>query len=201
MGILSNQRKGAGTSRYNFKDDVGWLLKQIEDLRIDDPGNQLPGLLTVDGYIDLAQVNRIRMAAGMPALEIPIAPVKEPDPVVAQSIKNPWLVVTLTGREPMRISRDEWLIVTSAEFTRGDNLTRLTVRRHHTDGAVIVYGVYRSGQNEVRGGEVINAGESVIDAIERVGWWMEGHVTWGHGDVTFKLAVHECIANLPAVDI
>lgn len=64
MAILSNQRKNAGTSRYNFKNDVQMLLGWIEDLRTIETA-PTEGFIYIAGNVDLDQVNRIRRMAGM----------------------------------------------------------------------------------------------------------------------------------------
>ncbi len=72
MAILSNQRKGAGTSAYNFKNDVMMLLGWIENLRIENGGDideAKTGTIYIAGNVDLGQVNRVRRIAGMTELE------------------------------------------------------------------------------------------------------------------------------------
>lgn len=72
MAILSNQRRGAGVSRYNFKNDVMLLLGWIETLRIENGGDvdeAATGTIYIAGNVDLGQVNRIRRMAGMEELE------------------------------------------------------------------------------------------------------------------------------------
>lgn len=69
MAILSNQRRGAGLSRHNFKDDMGILMGWIED--ICDPSDEEaePNMLRLDGYVSLSQINRIRAILRMPPIE------------------------------------------------------------------------------------------------------------------------------------
>lgn len=69
-GILYNQRSAG--SGYNFKDDVQMLLTWIEQLRVVNGGdlNEFKtGTIYIEGNIDLAQVNRVRRAAGMKELD------------------------------------------------------------------------------------------------------------------------------------
>jgi hypothetical protein len=142
---------------------------------------------------------------------------------------NPKLTITLTGKPPVKITKDEWPIVASAEDKHYDNqhefqanrtATWKLIVRQHKDGRTIVYGIYsyssqyqgESG-SDIRGGELIavegsseeEIGETdgIIAAIQRVGEDMEQRVpdngVWGKG--YFPRLVHECIADLPAVEL
>ena len=63
MAVLYGKKRG---SRYDFRNDVQMLLGWIEELR--DVECDEPGMLFVCGVMDLAQLDRIRGAAGMAPL-------------------------------------------------------------------------------------------------------------------------------------
>jgi len=132
---------------------------------------------------------------------------------------NPYLTITLTGRPPVKIKKNEWPVLAEAsendrhgtqvgnEPDREDDW-RLRVRKH-TDGRAIVYAVYdyrSQWQDErsvgVRGGELVPADGDVVEALNRVAANMVERVSAEHlpGDVFRRLA-QECIADLPAVEI
>jgi hypothetical protein len=132
---------------------------------------------------------------------------------------NPYLTITLTGRPPVKIKKDDWPVVASAsendrhgaqignEPNREDDWD-LKVREHE-DGRRIVYGIYdhsTAWQNEsglnIRGGELIDKDADVVEAIQRVAANMAERVNAESfpGDVFLRLG-HECTADLPAVEI
>ena len=143
--------------------------------------------------------------------------------------KNPKLTITLTGRPPVKITKDEWPVIASAEDKEYDNQYEFQANRcaswklivrQHNDGRTIVYGIYSyssqyqgEGDSDIRGGELITVldadaesvgdAEPIIAAIKRVGEDMEGRVpdggSWSKG--YFPRLIHECIADLPAVEL
>ena len=86
-----------------------------------------------------------------------------------------YLTITLTGRAPVRIRREDWPILARARQPYGDGVRRqrecaLTVRQH-ADGRAVVYGVYSSevpGEHDVRGGAVVPADGNLAAAIRQV---------------------------------
>lgn len=69
MAILSNQRRGAGTSRYNFKEDMAMVMYWIETLReMDSPYDCDGEEIYIAGSLSLPQINRIRGILGMEEL-------------------------------------------------------------------------------------------------------------------------------------
>jgi hypothetical protein len=144
--------------------------------------------------------------------------------------ENPKLTITLTGRPPVKITKDEWPVIASAEDKEYDNQYEFRANRRaswklivrqHNDGRTIVYGIYSyssqyqgEGGSDIRGGELITVldadaesvgdAEPIIAAIKRVGEDMEGRVpedggSWSKG--YFPRLIHECIADLPAVEL
>lgn len=142
---------------------------------------------------------------------------------------NPYLTITLTGRPPVKIKKDDWPVIASAKHKDYDNQYefqanrkadwKLTVRQH-ADGRTVVYGVWTydtNWQNEdcgdVRGGELITVTggadtervgdtEPIVAAIQRVGEDLESRMPegrWSSG--VFPKLIHECIADLPAVEL
>lgn len=131
---------------------------------------------------------------------------------------NPKLTITLTGRKPVTIVKDQWPIIAEAGDKNWDNQYEFQANRtwnydlkvrQHEDGRTIVYGIYRYGthyQGEsgacIRGGEMV-AADDVIPAIQRVGKWMADNLPSNHADEAeiFHRLVNECIADLPAEEL
>lgn len=142
---------------------------------------------------------------------------------------NPKLTVTLTGRAPVKITKEDWPVIAQAadkefdnqhEFQANRKASWKLIVRQHRDGRTIVYGIYdydshyqdESGSN-IRGGELLTVtganedrigdAEQIIAAIQRVGAELEDRIpdgpSWGKG--YFPRLIHECIADLPAVEI
>lgn len=140
---------------------------------------------------------------------------------------NTQLTITLTGRPPVKITKDEWTVIASAQEKEYDNQYefqanrtanwKLIVRQHIGDGRTIVYGIYTyssqcQGENDadIRGGELISVegatpdsvGDSavIIAAIQRVGSDLEERVldSGSWSKGYFPRLVHKCIADLPA---
>lgn len=132
---------------------------------------------------------------------------------------NPYLTITLTGRPPVKIKKDEWPVLASAGDKEFDNQYefqanrlakwKLTVRQH-ADGRAIVYAVYTytsqfmdGHDHDVRAGSLFDAGADIPDAIRTVADEIESRMphdaTWSTG--YFPRLMHECVADLPAVEI
>jgi len=109
--------------------------------------------------------------------------------------EKPPLTVTLTDRAPVTIERHEWPVIARGErgsvhWTSG--LARITVRQH-ADGRVIVAGKRDSRFDHVgqRGGELLDPGADVREAIKRVANSIVPDDSW--------LGLSQCcIADLPA---
>lgn len=122
--------------------------------------------------------------------------------------------ITLTGRPPVKIREDQWPTVACGSYEDYDNqyrfqanrTTDLDIRvRQHEDGRAIVYGVYKydtAYQNERnvthRVGYVLEPGEDVIEAIQRVG---RDLIERDVDAAIVRDVVDECIADLPAVEL
>lgn len=137
--------------------------------------------------------------------------------------ENPKLTITLTGRPPVKITKDEWPVIASAEDSEHDNqyefqanrkATWKLIVRQHADGRTIVYAMHSylsQYQNEsgrsVRGGELLTVPDgdtaSIIEAICRVAAEIEVRMPEGEQWSTgvFPRLAHECTADLPAVEI
>lgn len=133
--------------------------------------------------------------------------------------KKEFLTITLTGREPVKIRLADWPIIAEASADNYDGqydfqanrTSKHTIKvRQHSDGRAIVYGFmdYSSKfQGEsgfaARGGELLEAGASIPDAIARVGGELEARMPEddGYSAGVFPRLVHECTADLPAVQI
>ena len=126
------------------------------------------------------------------------------------------LTVTLTGRPPVNVVKAEWPILASGETSDHDGgeheseanrktRWRLLVRQH-ADGRCIVYGIHThetAWQHErgrtVRGGLLTEVGgaDIIVAAIQQTAADMEERV----GDGVFARLAHECIGDLPAVEL
>ena len=122
--------------------------------------------------------------------------------------QNEKLTITLTGRSPVKINKDEWPIVASAEDKQFDGQYEFQANRHaswkllvrqHNDGRTIVYAIHSyssqfqgEGGRGLRGGELLtvsgaseeeigdDAGlNAIIEAIRRVAEEIEGRMPEG----------------------
>lgn len=121
-------------------------------------------------------------------------------------------IVTLTSKPPVRINGHEWEVQAWAEDEQragqDKSMSRLVVRQHR-DGRALVYGIYIFStlspvisNCSIRGGELVVPDHgTVVDAIFQVGKWIEEQRPKDHVGRGFRILAHECIANLPAVDI
>ena len=119
--------------------------------------------------------------------------------------------ITLTGRRPVTIRESEWPVLASAsgdsfgsaDYSRHQQALgqgeldtyRLTVRQH-ADGRTLVYGVLDAAtawthSEDHRGGELLDGGANVAEAIQRIG------EECGLPDSIIR----ECVADLPAEEI
>ena len=97
--------------------------------------------------------------------------------------------ITLTGRRPVTVGEDEWPVIASADgdddtdpnpathqqtVSRGE-CDEFTLKvRQHADGRTLVYGVYTEGYGTshdglTRAGELLDCGDGIPEALERVG--------------------------------
>lgn len=112
---------------------------------------------------------------------------------------NPKLTITLTGRAPVTIIKEDWPVIASArrwdnqyEF-QANRTWKLTVRQHE-DGRAIVYGVHDTQfQNERcrRGGELLAPGDDIPASIMLVMKTLDFD----------PVLADECIADLPAIEM
>ena len=142
--------------------------------------------------------------------------------------ENPYLTITLTGRPPVKIKKEDWPIYASADQDWHDgqieaqaNVTMhwaIKVRLHRAQKKAIVYGVFdysshwqEEGRPDIRAGHLVEA-DDVLDlipqTIEQLAREMEERVSAtddiGHGRPSsgvFPQLAHECIADIPAVEI
>lgn len=107
--------------------------------------------------------------------------------------------ITLTDRAPVKIRENEWPIIAQGEWydshihSQANREHHIKVRQHE-DGRAIVYGVTHSSWQGARGwagGELLAADDDIVAAIKRVG---------SDGDID-EIAIRECIADLPALEI
>ena len=138
--------------------------------------------------------------------------------------ENPYLTITLTGRAPVKITKEDWPVIASGEDKWYDdgqhecqanrtNSWKLIVRQH-ADGRTLVYGIFASTSQQpprwrgsVRGGKMVTVegatadevGDTapIIAAIFDVAEDMQAR----SGQKEFARLAHECIADLPAVEV
>ncbi len=131
---------------------------------------------------------------------------------------NPHLTITLTGRPPVKIVKGDWpvLAMASDEWWEGQVKAqafrrweaKITVRQH-ADGRAIVYGMFsyytaweKEHSESLRAGELLDRGASIPEAIQRVGREIEARIHYEDAaDIFSSRLIHECIADLPAVEI
>ena len=132
--------------------------------------------------------------------------------------ENEKLTITLTGRAPVRITKEGWPVIASSSDSWHDNQYecqanrkknwRITVRQHIDGERTIVYAVYTyssqyQGEDgaDIRGGEMFTATEGdtapIVSAIFRVAADMQER----SGEEEFSRLAHECVADLPAVEV
>lgn len=108
------------------------------------------------------------------------------------------ITITLTGRQPVSISKDAWPVIASARDwdnqheSQANRTWRVTVRQHE-DGRTIVYGVHTSqwqGERDSRHGELVEAGGNIAAAIVRV-----------CESIGAEHIAQECVGGLPAVEL
>ncbi len=140
--------------------------------------------------------------------------------------ENPYLTITLTGRPPVKIKKEDWPLIASADKDWHDGQieaqanTRQSwaLRVRLSKNRAIVYGVYSyntqwqgdSSLRDVRGGEFIEEGDATVGmipaAIARVGAALAARLdepSHGRCDTrsVFAQLVHQCTADLPAEEI
>lgn len=111
--------------------------------------------------------------------------------------ENPKLTITLTGRRPVTIVKDDWPIISSAKSKHGitGRACKLFVRQH-ADGRAIVYGICEDRSGDQREGILVETyldpdTDAIADAVHTVG-----------NNLEFDRAlVNECLAGLPAREI
>lgn len=123
--------------------------------------------------------------------------------------------ITLTDRAPVKIYEDEWPVIACATgdsceisdyarrqqaLARGECDTYSLRVRRHADGRCLVYSVLDAaiaawhapaGGESWRGGELLDAGENLAEAIRRVGT---------DGGLPDSL-IRDCLADLPAEEL
>ena len=126
--------------------------------------------------------------------------------------------IVLTNRPPIRISRDKWPIIASAEMEDYDGEFRFqsfrttdwAIRvRQHSDGRTIIYAIYdhvTAWQNErcrtVKHGILLGTchdglEQDIVSAVHQVCDMMPDDDDSGY----WQDLANQCIAELPAVDI
>jgi len=121
--------------------------------------------------------------------------------------------ITLTDRPPVTIKDEDWPVVAEASHKSWDNTYEFQANRtwkgwlkvrQHEDGRALVYGrddydTQFQGEDGhcYRGGELLDKGADIAAAIRRVA---DGLVARGANDAMLQIA-HECIADLPAVEL
>ena len=123
--------------------------------------------------------------------------------------------ITLTDRRPVRINDEQWPIIAQATgdsycgndygrrnqaLSQGECDEYSLRVRQHDDGRTIVYGVLSAaiaawgapaGGTDMRGGELLEAGDDIVRAIRRV----------GESCNLPAEVIRECISDLPAEEL
>ena len=131
--------------------------------------------------------------------------------------EKPKMTITLTGRAPVKITKDEWPVIASGvnhwyegqyECQASRKKSWKLIVRQHADGRTLVYAIfagtsqYQGEKDEnVRAGKMVTVEGSdtapIIAAIFEVAEDMRAR----SGQEEFARIAHECIADLPAVEL
>jgi len=144
--------------------------------------------------------------------------------------QNPYLTITLTGARPVKILKADWPVIAEATERRWEGQyefqsftkSKMSLRvRQHADGRAIVYGAYdhedagsQRGRT-IRGGIKLAAGgflehpddlpqadgRDLPDAIASVARDLAERIGEEHFGLDMVELGHECVANLPAVEV
>lgn len=137
-----------------------------------------------------------------------------PTPIQRVQAELKTRIITLTNQRPVKIREDEWPAIAEAsgDSFKGDvgryeeaihqgECDKYTLKvRQHKDGRCIVYGVtlgaipewkQPAGGKSYRGGELLEKGEDVIEAILRV----------GKDCRIVDSVIQECIGNMPPEEL
>ena len=119
---------------------------------------------------------------------------------MSETITAKTRTITLTDAQPVKIIEHQWPEIAHGNWGDNPAIPSQSNRgadirvRQHADGRAIVYGTRWSrwqGEGGRAGGEMLDAGADIVAAIRRVA-----------EDVGIsEVAVRECIADLPAVEI
>ena len=133
--------------------------------------------------------------------------------------QNEYLTITLTGRQPVKIKKPDWPVVAEASENdrHGAQIGNAPNRetdwsikvRQHEDGRSIVYAIYGyvtsfTGEKglDLRGGELLTKDANIPAAVERVADTIAARLPDEDANArVFARIAHECIADLPAVEI
>lgn len=132
--------------------------------------------------------------------------------------ENPYLTITLTGRPPVKINKEDWPMLAAADDNdrhgaqignQPNRETTCSIKvRGHKDGRTIVYAIYRYDtryQEEkglhLRGGELLENNKDIPEAIDRIAQLMAARLPSDDDAAVFLRLAEECIADLPAVEI
>lgn len=127
---------------------------------------------------------------------------------------NPYLTITLSGRTPIKIKKEDWPCIAEAmdeqwegEYESQSNRSSswfLRVRKH-ADGRIVVYARYSydtrwvSERNKlVRGGVLRPDATDIEGAIKEVAAWMAAQT----GDTEqWQKMENDCLADMPAEEL
>ena len=117
-------------------------------------------------------------------------------------MSNEKLTITLTDRRPVKIDKATWALIASAKDwdnqheCQANRTWKLFVRQCQKDGddRCIVYGIYDTcyqGEDDRRGGEIVDDIDAVPEAIKRVAEYLGFN----------QSLADSCIADLPAIEL
>jgi hypothetical protein len=130
---------------------------------------------------------------------------------------NPMLTITLTGRRPVKVKKEDWGLLAESDDLEFDNQYEFQANRtsrwalkvrQHDDRRAIVYAVYtyRTAYLDerditIRGGELLPNSDDLPTAIRRVGKWMAAQRHAGEDAGRWEGLISDCTADLPAEEL
>ena len=117
---------------------------------------------------------------------------------IITDVSKDYLVITMTGRPPVRIRKSQWSIIAKADGWEGQYQSQSHrtwhIKVRQKENRYIVYGTHITAwtnERDIRVGYLADNMEEVLDLIHKVVDEIGGH----------ERMANDCIADLPAEEI